>query len=94
MERYIEALGDMIDFLNSGWYELDDKIPDMYSELDIEDDWDKMEIEDKSHLKNTEIWAMKKKIKRLERLFNYYFCEKSTKTEIKTWKRWTRITIT
>ena len=38
MERYIEVLGDMIDFLNSGWYELDDKIPDMYSELDIEDD--------------------------------------------------------
>ena len=38
MERYIEALGDMIDFLNSGWYELDDKIPDMYSELDMEDD--------------------------------------------------------
>ena len=36
MERYIEALGDMIDFLNSGWYELDDKIPDMYSELDID----------------------------------------------------------
>ena len=38
MERYIEALGDMIDFLNSGWYELDDKIPDMFFELDMEDD--------------------------------------------------------
>lgn len=36
MERYIETLRDMIEFLNSGWYELDDKIPDMYSELDIE----------------------------------------------------------
>ena len=44
-----------------------------------------MEMDDKSHLKNKEILAMKKeKIKRLERLFNYYFCEKSTKTEIKT----------
>ena len=83
MERYIEALGDMIDFLNSGWYELDDKIPDMYSELDMENDWNKMKREEKSHMKNREIWAMKKRLNGLNAFLIITFVKNQQKRRLK-----------
>lgn len=38
MERCLEALDDMISFLDEDWYELDDKISELYEELEIEED--------------------------------------------------------